>query len=541
MTGCRIVALLVIGVALWGCSRVSTSGVQPQNNGTTIHGVVRVAVSNDLNTLNPVIGGLAAENAVTEAIFSGLVKIDDRQRLLPDLATEIPSTANGGISADGRTIVYHLRRGVRWQDGKPLTAADVVFTFEKITDPRTNAPNTAAYSHIRAISTPDAHTVVVALKAPWGPAVGQLFCSGENGSIIPKHLLLRSADFNRDPFGLHPIGTGPMRLARWERGSRIVLQANADYFGGAPKIKELDILIIPDANTRQTLLAAKELDVAVLGTPNQVAGFRSLTGYTVRLAQGYQEYYLTFNTQRAPFSDIRVRQALTLALDRPRLVSTSFAGTAILADSLLPPYNWAYNKNNGSPGYDLARANQLLTQAGWTLAPDGVRHLGSNRFAFTILTYSGNPVRAALAAQMQAAWRAVGADASIQAVPANVAFSPTGLLTLGKFDVAVDGLIFDPDPDRAAVTDSQNVGTRGFNAARYTSALSDVLSRRAVAAYPREIRKPLYARLQQLWNHDLPYAPLAWPQAIYVVSADLRGFKPEPINSDFWNVQDWQI
>jgi peptide/nickel transport system substrate-binding protein len=432
-----------------------------------------------------------------------------------------------------------LRRGVRWQDGQPVTSADVAFTFAKITDPSVNSPGSAPYTHVAQLTTPDDHTVVVRLKTPWAPAIGQLFCSGENGSIVPKHLLEHSTDFNRDPFGLHPVGSGAMRLARWDRGSRIVLVPNADYFGGAPKIRELDILIVPDTNTLLTMLFAGELDAVVTTASNQLEKLRSLQGYSVQLAPYPQVSYLAFNVTRPPFADQRLRASLALAVDRQRLVSTAYVGTAIAADSFIPPFSWAYEPNNGSPQYDPGLARQSLTQDGWLMAADGVRTRGDQKLAFTLSINSGSPRAAATAQEIQQAWRAVGADVSIKALPLNVLYSPTGILTTGKFDVALQNFIQDPDPDRSSTLGSQFTGTRGANSSGYTSTTSDALAAQAASAYAHAARKPLYARLQRLWNRDLPVLPIAWPEAIYVVNSDLHGFKPEPVNSDFWNIQDW--
>jgi ABC-type transport system substrate-binding protein len=391
------------------------------------------------------------------------------------------------------------------------------------------------------VAAPDPYTVVVHLKAPWAPAIGQLFCDGENGSIIPAHAFARSADFNRDPFGVHPIGSGPMELKTWERGARLILVPNPAYFAGTPKIKELDILIVPDANTRLTLVTSKELDVAGIGTPNQVPRLRRLGGYSVRLVQYTWGNYLVFNLSRPLLADQQTRAGLALALDRPRLVETAYAGTAVDGDSFIPPYSWAHAADSGSTPYDVRRARQVFLQAGWRVGGDGVLVRGDERLTFTLSLATGNTVALSEAEQMQAQWRAIGADVAIQTVPVNVLRSPDGLWTTGRFDVALQNLVFDVDPDREANLGSEFIGARGFNDGRYVSSLSDRLSAQAVAVYPHALRAPVYAKLQRLWNHDLPVLPIAWPQAIYAVNDDLRNFKPEPVNSDFWNVQEWQI
>ncbi|MBC5807575.1 MAG: hypothetical protein GIX00_03155 [Candidatus Eremiobacteraeota bacterium] len=501
---------------------------------------MRYVLAGDVNTLNPTLGGLALENTVTEAIFDGLVKLNDRDDVAPDLALAVPRRSNGGISKDGRTLTYHLRHGVVWHDGQPFSSADVAFTYATITNPHTNAPNVSAYRQVEWLATPDPYTVVVRLKSPSAPAVGQLFCNGENGQIIPKHLLENSADFNRDAFGLHPVGTGPMQFDRWEHGSRIVLKSNPHYFAGAPHIRELQLLVVPDANTRLTMATAKEADVVGIA-PNDLDRVKTLTGYTVMEAQGFTEVYLTFNVTRTPFDDVRVRRALMMALDRKRIVENSLRGTATLANSLMPPYHWAYVKDNGVLPFDPAAAGALLKQAGWTPGPDGIRRNGERPLAFTLISYSGSATRSALAQQIQIGWRAAGADVSLRLSPANVLLGTTGLLTTGKFDASLDGFTFDPDPDRAYLIGRRFFPPRGFNASRYQNARADELSDKAMASYEASARAPLYFDLQRLLNRDVPMIPLAWPKSLYLVNADLRGFKPEPVNSDFWNVQDWQI
>jgi len=542
--------LLAASAALWlsACTQVSTSddhsarnGARSLHNNSTQPGIVRYALGSDINTLNPTITTLAVEQNVAGAIFDGLVEINDQQRLIPDLATVVPSVRNGGISRDGKTITYHLRHGVVWHDGKPFSADDVIFTFRTILNPRVNAPNTAIYEQVRAISAPDPYSVVVQLKSPSAPAVAQLFCNGENGEIIPRHLLQNSSDFNRDPFAVKPVGTGPMEMDHWEHGSRLVLKPNPHYFRGAPHIRQLQILFISDHNTRLTMLSAKELDVGEIPLATQLPTLRSITGYTVSLVSGYTGVHATFNVTRTPFDDVRVRQALVLALDRKRFVANTYGESGVPADSTLPPYNWAYSPDNHSLPYDVRRANTLLDQAGWKLGSDGIRARDGRRLQFSLLTYAGATARGILAQQMQNAWHAIGADVTVRPIPINVLFARDSMYNKAEFDVALDGFVYDPDPDRSVNFGTKYFSPVGYNAARFSDREIDALSERGLALYDQRQRKPIYVRLQQRLNELVPVIPIAWPKTIYVVNNDLRGFKPEPVNSDFWNVQEWRI
>ena len=537
----RVALLLILAfTALAACTKISTSSLRSGGNPGTIPGVVRVAIRSEPNSLNPVLSGLYAENYVEEAIFSGLVKLDGSGKLVPDLAQAVPSRANGGVSADGRTLTYHLRGAVRWHDGAPLTAADVVFTFRTIMNPKVNSPTQSVYRVVESVRAVDPLTVVVRLKAPFAPAVGQLFCNGESGEIIPKHLLEHSTDVNRDPFNLRPVGTGPLRFVRWDRGALIVLKPNPDYFGGPPHLRRVDVLIVPDANSLLTMVRSREVDLAAV-QPSQLVSLRSIGGLRIEVVPMYQLYFITFNTTHPPFDRVQVRRALALALDRRRIVQTAYSGTAISGDSVIPRYSWAYARDNDSPPSDPEAAKRLLDAAGWLPSADGIRRQGDRRLSFGLITFAGRSTDASMAQQIQAQWRAVGIDAIIHPVPVNVLVGTTGPLTTGNFDVALDDLSFDIDPDRAQLLSSRYYPPHGFNDGHYSNPQMDAWLEAAVRTYDRHAREAFYARVQRLANRDLPYVPLAWPRQVYAVNANLRGLAPETVNSDFWNVQDWSI
>jgi len=536
----RPVLAILCFILCAACTRVATTGHATANS-TTQHGIVRFGLGEDINTLNPLTTTLALEQEIDEAVFDGLVELDDQQHVIADLATEVPSLHNGGVSRDGRTLTYHLRHGVRWQDGAPFTADDVLFTFRTITDPRVNDSNTAIYRQVQSLAAPDKYTIVVHLKAPSAAALGQLFCNGEQGEIVPRHLLEHSKDFNRDPFGVAPVGTGPMRLERWERSSRLLLAPNPNYFRGAPRIRQLQLIVVPDANTRLTMITTKELDVAAIPLATQLARLRSIPGYSVDLVKGYTDVHATFNVTRAPFDDVRVRQALTMALDRKALIAHTYGEAGIPADSILPSYSWAYAADNHSLPYDVQRARRLLQQAGWLIQPDGTRAKNGHRLQFTLLTYAGLPQRMILAQLMQDAWKAVGAEVTLRPMAINMLFARDSILNKAQYDVALEGFTYDVDPDRTSNFSRTDFSPVGFNDSRFTDPHVEALLSRGLAQYERSARKAVYLRLQQRLNELVPSIPLGWPKTVYVFNNDLHGFKPEPVNSDFWNIQEWSI
>jgi peptide/nickel transport system substrate-binding protein len=537
----RIAIAAVVCLSCNGCSHVSESGASlaDAHAGWTVPGVARVEIQSEPTTLNPLLARDVAEGDVEGAMFDGLVKLDDRGQLIPDLAIEVPSRANGGIAADGVTITYHLRRGIRWQDGVQLTAADVAFTYHTLIQSGINSPYTGFYrTYVRSVITPDPDTVVVRLVKPYAPSVGRLFTAATDGLIVPEHLLARSANVNHDPFNTHPVGSGPFELARWDHGSDIILKPFISYFAGAPHLHEIDIDIVLNQNTVISMLESHELDVAGV-IPAQYDIVRRLDGFDTRLVLSTTLRGLTFNLRRAPFDDVAVRRALTLALDRNRISTTTSNGIAYPARTLIPPNNWAYTDERDAPGYDPQRARALLNADGWVLGPDGIRIKDGRRLAFSLVTYLGTSADHGLPEVLQSAWRSVGADASIRYVPISVMYGEPGIAADGLFDVSLDGFVFDVDPDRANYLEARFERPHGGNQARYRDPDVFAWSEAALGQYDQSARKSYYARIDARLNRDVPYVPLHWQRFVYVVNTSLKGFRAEPIASDFWNVREW--
>ena len=214
-------------------------------------------------------------------LFAKLVTLDSHHQHVADLAADVPTTANGGISNDGLTITYHLRKDAKWTDGQPVTSADVKYTFEQIMNPANNVVSRHGYDMIRSLDTPDPSTVVLHMKQIFPPIIDFFFGeSDEPYDVLPAHALANhSGNFNTMPFNAEPnVTDGPYKFARWIRGDRIVLTANDSYFGGAPKIKELQIKLITDANTTVAQLRTGESQAA-----NNLTGPRTTRSRTIHM------------------------------------------------------------------------------------------------------------------------------------------------------------------------------------------------------------------------------------------------------------------
>ena len=335
---------------------------------------LRIGLVQQPNSLDPLHAVEFYENYLEEAIFSALCVIDERGNVSPDLAREVPTKANGGISADGKTITYHLRPNVRWQDGVALTSADVAYTLRRMRDPKSNFVETTVYSIIDRLDTPDPQSVVLHLRSPWADATSELFIGGQNGSILPQHVLEHVDDLSHSTFESAPVGSGPYALERWDRGSLIVLRSNPLYFRGKPHIDRIDVSFVPDQNVLALRVKDGELDFSPQMPQTFSAQLHDSPDLRVRAVPTYSDVELVFLTTTSPFDDARVRRALSMAVDRRRLASSVYHGFALADDDMVPPRS-PYHTNDASfrPSGDVPQAARLLDAAGWKLGSDGVR------------------------------------------------------------------------------------------------------------------------------------------------------------------------
>lgn len=213
--------------------------------------------------------------------YSFLTQYDRRGAITADVATTPPTMANGGISRDGKHIVFHLRHDVRWQDGYPLTARDVVFSYRAIVNRSNATPSQGGYGQIASVSAPDLYTVAIELTRPQADFVTGFFGGESNYAILPAHLLAAYPNLNHVAFNELPIASGPYRFAKWVRGDRLDLTANDRYYRTKPSIRHLSIHFVQDWSTIVNELLTHEADAAFFARPSQVAALRSIPNHRV--------------------------------------------------------------------------------------------------------------------------------------------------------------------------------------------------------------------------------------------------------------------
>jgi peptide/nickel transport system substrate-binding protein len=543
-----IAATAAVALTL-GCSKIQTStgGAIGGGNPWTIHGVLRVGSYEDLDNLNPLLTTQAFVSDVAQMVFSGLIDYDDHAEPVPDVALEVPSQKNGGISRDGKTITYHLRKGVRFSDGVPLTSADVKYTWEQIVNPDNNVGYRFPYDrdHVASVETPDDFTVVVHLRAPLAVFVAAFMRNGNIGAILPKHLLARYTDLNRIPYNNKPVGSGPFVVTSWEPGALLELRANPGYWRGPPKLKEVQYRIIPSQNTLLTDVMGHDIDLYYDAPEVQYATVRSLRGYRVTAVPNMTYEHVDFNCVRPPLNDVRVRQAIAYAIDWKKLADNVYFGldTPGMADT--PPMSWAFDSSVKPYPHDLARARELLKEAGWAPDANGLLLKGGEPFRIDITTVAGVTTRAKAEELMQQDLRAVGIALDIHNYPANLLFATYGsggILAHGRFYLSLYAWEYtNPDPDDTNTMGPDEIPPKGENYSFYSDPDVGMWQRAGQAHYDRARRRPYYLLLQHRYHDATPFHTIVWRANIDVVNADLRNFKPAPAVSDFWNSWEWQI
>lgn len=509
---------------------------------------MRIATQRSPETLNPILSANTTEALINRLSFDPLLSVDSAgKHVVPILAAEVPTLANGGISRDGKTITYRLRSGVRWQDGAPFTSRDVKFTWQAIMNDANNVNSRNGYERVTSVDTPNATTVVFHLRAPYAPFVNTVFAESDSPyCIIPAHLLSQYHDLNRIPFNDRPIGTGPFKVVDWVHGDHIDLVANDDYFRGKPRLRRVVVRDVPDENTSVNLLRTHDIDWMFEASPQIVDVVRQLDAAgTVKLVfvDAPSTYRIYMNTSRPALRDVRVRQAIDYAIDKKLLVDRLTGGTAIPGTSDQPPFSPYYEPDVMIYHPDVARAKALMRAAGYTYGPDGSALKNGRPLSLQLSYNVENATRRAIAIQVQAMLKAIGIDAPLKSYPANLMFATFGqggILTNAKYDLNISGWTAGFDPDDYTLYGCDQFPPNGSNYTRYCSPEMQRLQAVALGSYDEETRKKAYSGIQKLLAHDVPDIDLFYFRFLQPINPAFKNFAPNPM-SEAWNAFLWEV
>ncbi|HEX5274057.1 MAG TPA: peptide ABC transporter substrate-binding protein [Candidatus Rubrimentiphilum sp.] len=531
--------LLTAALVLSACTKSATS-TAGGHNPWTIPGEVRVGNSDEPDGLNPMFAHTDAGNQVDGLILASLLKYDDNGNFIPDLATEVPSYANGGLSKDGKTITIHMRKGLRWSDGAPLTSKDWMFTYSAVRNPRNNVKALFGWDDIASANSPNDTTIVIHLKQPNSTILGLLAVDGAAYPPLPAHLLASLPDINRAPFNGKPISSGPFVLQQWNHGSSLVFVPNPYYYRGPPHLKKIVWKVIPNTNTLFNELQTHDVDVLIGVNENDIARLSQLSGITVITKLIANWRHMEFNLKNPILADQRVRLAIAEGVDWKQINDKTYHGYNQLAVSDVFPLSWAAPDIPRYP-YDPAAAKTLLAKAGWTMAPDGWLHKGAQPLQLTISTGTNKQENIEAEVQVQSQLKPLGINLQIRNYPVNVLFSPTGPLYSGKYDISWTVAINAPDPDNSGLWNSKYIPPHGGNTSHLSDPIVDRTSLQALLTYDQAARKKLYQQEEERIHQLVPSVFFYWENEYTAANSDMKNLKPAAFVQDTWNAWDWQI
>ena len=482
-------------------------------------GSVVMIIESSPNNLDPRVGTDAQSERVGGQIFDALVKKDEHYELQPWLATSWEQP-------DALTWVFHLRDGVRFHDGRPLEAEDVVYTIESLIDGSLVTAKGGSFAAVDRAVAKDRLTVMVRMRRP---DAGLLFNMSDGlFGVVP-----RGSDKD---FGLHPVGSGPFRFVSAVQDKEVIVERNHDYWAGTPavaagarRIERIRFEVVPDTITSALELEKGSADLASnVVTLDMVHTLESRPNLKVESGPGSPVIYVTFNVTDPLLRDERVRQAVACTTDRQAIVDAIWRGQARLANTLLPMGHWAAATNNELAQYphDVARAERLLDAAGFPAGKDGVR------MRLTMKTSTDETTRL-MAAVLQQQLRAAGIALEIRSAEFGAFYAD---VTKGAFQIYAlrwIGSNEDPDIFRYAYA-SGSFPPKGGNRGRYSNPRLDALLAEASASQDRAVRKKDYVEVQQILAEELPSIPLWYPNNEVVHTRRIVNVRPRPSgNFDF--------
>ena len=468
--------------------------------------ILQLATSANPSRLNPLLATDSSSSEITGFLFNGLVKYDkDNKEIIGDLAEKF-------YFKDDTTLIFELKKGVKWHDGKPFSAKDVLFTYKTLTSDAVVSPYAAGFRFVKDVKVIDAYTIEVDYKKPYFKAL-ETWMMG----ILPEHILKDEKNLMQSSFNTHPIGTGPYRLTQLEFSKNIELSAFDGYFEGRPKIDKIAFHVIPDPMTRLLMLKNAQLD---LGSIEPLVMERQLGADFFKKFDIYEKIslsytYLGFNLRKKKFTDPRVREALSLAIDREELVDILFFKHAKICTGPFLPGSAAFNPDVKAPKQNIARARELLREAGYD---------EQHPFVFEIATSNASSIRPYAAEILQYQLKKAGVIVKLRIMEwqafLNMVVFPH------KFDAVLLGWGLSPTPDPYLFWHSASDKPGGFNLVGYHNAKVDKLIEESQSIIDKERLASMWREMFALIVDDNPYLFLYIPNSITAVNKEIHPIEP---------------
>jgi len=521
--GSFLASAVVIGIAL---AFSAPAPANPLPRSTLV-----VGTRAEPRTLNPVAITASEGHQIAGLVFLKLLEEqDDFMSFKPQLAE------SWSMGDDGLSVTFVLRNDARWSDGVPVTAQDVRFTWEVHTDTTVAWPSASIKDRIRDVEVRDERTVVFHYSEHYLYQV----MDANDGVILPKHVLggVPRGELKDAPFGRAPLGNGPYRMARWETGQFIELEASPTYFGGRPAVDRVFFKFVPDAVTLVAQLKAHEIDLLESVQPGDLGSIRERRpDVAIHTIPSRRMSFIVWNTEREPLGDRRVRRALTMAIDRAELIRTVWGGYAQECTSPIVPLLWAYDGGIEPLPFDPARARAGLEELGFgDRDGDGVLERNGKPLEIELVVNDAQN-RVDVVTIVQAQLRAIGVRVNLRVMEFG-AYQQRVLAS--DFDGAFVEWKVQTRVDLTSMFHSRSRRPRGFNFGAYANPEVDRAIDEALAMSDMEAAKARWNEAQRLIYDDQPYTFIAVPEEITAIDDRFCNVKPDAI-SFFVNLPAWRI
>ena len=532
-SNCNFLIALIFALALCGCGKKPVNSIDynktypSQTGGTLID-----AMTGEPSGLISMIAGESASSAITANIFNKLLKYDKNLDLQGELAE------SWQVSADQKTITFKLKPNLKWADGKPLTSADVLWTWQAVTDEKTGSPYASDFQLVKKAEAPDAQTFSVTYEQAYAPALD----SWAGLQVLPKHLL-EGKDLHTTAFARNPVGSSYYKLDAWTHGENLRLSRNATSVLGPAKIDNLISRIIPDNSAQFLELMAGNIDSMALDPIkySRIIPARPELKQTLALYKelGNAYTYLGFNLKHKPFDDKRVRQAINYAIDKQEIIDGVYLGLGInIASPYKPGTRWSNPALQPYP-YDPAKARALLKEAGFVANSKGILERDGKALSFEIVT-NQNKEREKSAVLIQRRLKEVGIDVQIRAI--EWASFISRFIKTGDFDVVILGWSLGLDPDQYNIWHSSQQGGDKFNFINYNNSEVDKLLEQGRVELNPDKRQKIYHEFSKVLLEDSPIVYLSAGYGLSAIHKRVKGIdSPAPPAGVGWNSQDWYI
>jgi len=525
-------------------------------------GQVTMAVWQSPITLNALLGTQTVMHEVLAFIVEGFTKVMPDGSRVPNLAKEVPTPQNGGVSADGKTITYKLKEGIKWSDGTPLTCADFQFTLEAIMTPGVGVVSTTGYNQLDKIECPDPNTVVLKFKEFYAPYL-TLF----SDFVLPKHYAGDPKDMKNWAYNRKPLGTGPFKLDEWVADSYVTFSRNPNYREkDKPYLDQVVIRIVPSSEVAMQLLASGEVDIMWNNTEADYPQLEKMSGVKISdpLQIGGERLFLNLAENKDPsdpkkphliLSDVKVRQAIEYGINKQRIIDKLLYGKAKPGTSEL---NAGFFDCKITPRpYDPEKAKQLLTEAGWVPGSDGIRVAkgakvapDGTRLRLKYSTTSGNKLREDSQVLIVEDMKAIGVELYIENAPSSVVIGTwdgASPRRRGNFDIIMytTNAGIDPHSQMTNLFASWMIpheGNKGgLNYTRFSDPKVDELLQAAAKEPDMNKRKDLYCQVAKIGQEATNMIYLYQRLDLDSYRDRLQGWVPNAWDNNGWNAEDWWL